>query len=73
MSLAPALARRVRTGGRIVLSGILDAQADAVMTVYRRWFNIGVCESDDGWVRFRELAPEARLTKRCFARPRLDP
>jgi ribosomal protein L11 methyltransferase len=48
--LAPALAARVRGGGRIVLSGILDAQAAAVMTVYRRWFNIGVCEGDDGWV-----------------------
>jgi len=48
--LAPALAHRVRPGGRIVLSGILDAQAGAVITVYRQWFNIGVCESDDGWI-----------------------
>ena len=48
--LAPALARRVRPGGRIVLSGILDAQAAAVITAYRWWFNIGVCDSDDGWV-----------------------
>ena len=50
MVLAPALAGRVREGGRILLSGILEAQADAVMTVYRRWFTIGVCESDDGWI-----------------------
>lgn len=49
MSLAPALAGQVRSGGRIVLSGILDAQADGVMTVYARWFNIGVCERDEGW------------------------
>jgi ribosomal protein L11 methyltransferase len=48
--LAPALAQRVRSGGRIVLSGILDAQAAAVVTAYRRWFNIAVCDSDDGWV-----------------------
>ncbi len=48
--LAPALAHRVRPGGRIVLSGILDAQAATVITSYRRWFNIGVCDSDDGWV-----------------------
>lgn len=57
--LAPALAGRVRPGGRIVLSGILDAQADAVMTVYRRWFKIDVCARDDDWtalggVRHRE-------------------
>ena len=32
ISLAPALARRLRCGGRIVLSGILDAQADAVIS-----------------------------------------
>jgi ribosomal protein L11 methyltransferase len=48
-SLAPALSRQVRPGGRIVLSGILDAQADAVMTVYRRWFTIDVCEREEGW------------------------
>jgi ribosomal protein L11 methyltransferase len=48
--LAPALACRVRPGGRIVLSGILDAQAAAVITAYRRWFNIAICDSDDGWV-----------------------
>ena len=50
MTLAPALARRLRRGGRIVLSGILDAQADAVIAVYERWFIIRVCESEDGWV-----------------------
>ena len=49
-SLAPALAARARRGGRIVLSGILDAQADSLIGVYRRWFNIGVFDRDDGWV-----------------------
>jgi ribosomal protein L11 methyltransferase len=48
--LAPALGRRVRASGRIVLSGILETQADAVMTAYRRWFKIDVCERDDGWI-----------------------
>jgi ribosomal protein L11 methyltransferase len=48
--LAPALAARVKRDGRILLSGILEAQADALLAEYRRWFNIGVCESDDGWV-----------------------
>jgi len=48
--LAPALAGRVRARGRILLSGILEAQAESVMTVYRPWFTIGVCESDQGWV-----------------------
>ena len=48
--LAPVLAGHVRSGGRIVLSGILESQADAVVAVYRRWFNIGVGERDDGWI-----------------------
>ena len=50
LSLAPEFAVRVRSRGRIVLSGILEAQAEAVMTAYRRWFNIGICASEDGWI-----------------------
>jgi ribosomal protein L11 methyltransferase len=50
VALAPSFARRVRGGGRVVLSGILDAQADTVIDAHRRWFNIRVCESEDGWV-----------------------
>lgn len=48
--LAPALALRTKAGGRIVLSGILDAQASGVIDAYERWFNIAVCESEDGWI-----------------------
>jgi ribosomal protein L11 methyltransferase len=48
--LAPLLSARVRGGGRIVLSGVLEAQADAVRDAYGRWFNIGSWGSTDGWV-----------------------
>ena len=48
--LAPAIARRVEPGGRILLCGILATQTDPLIAVYRRWFNIGVGESDDGWI-----------------------
>ena len=48
--LAPALAMRVRPGGRIVLSGILEEQAAAVAAAYARWFNIGPHDVRDGWV-----------------------
>jgi hypothetical protein len=49
--LAPLLAARVRAGGRIVLSGILDAQADSVIAAYAGWFNIAVWKAgEDGWV-----------------------
>lgn len=48
--LAPALAGRVREGGRIVLSGILAAQTDEVVATYVRWFNIAVWQQDEDWV-----------------------
>lgn len=48
--LAPALARRTAPGGRIVLSGVLDAQADEVAATYADWFNIGTWAADEGWV-----------------------
>ena len=48
--LAPALATRVRRGGRIVLSGVLPGQSDAVRAAYARWFKIGPWQGDDGWV-----------------------
>ena len=48
--LAPALAARVRPGGRIVLSGILETQAGEVVAVYDDWFTIGVWKAEDGWV-----------------------
>lgn len=48
--LAPLLAARAAAGGRIILSGILEAQADAVIAAYARWFNIAVWEREEGWV-----------------------
>jgi ribosomal protein L11 methyltransferase len=48
--LAPLLAAHVRPGGRIVLSGILEAQAAAVMAAYERWFTIDVWNIEEGWV-----------------------
>ncbi len=51
MLLAPALAARVRAGGRIVLSGILADQAASVAAAYAPWFIIDVWKTgDDGWV-----------------------
>ena len=61
--LAPALAARVRTGGRIVLSGILEPQATEVSAAYAPWFKISVWARDDGWVALagvRRAAPPAR-------------
>jgi ribosomal protein L11 methyltransferase len=48
--LAPLLAAKVRAGGSIVLSGILEPQADAVKAAYARWFTIDVWKNEQGWV-----------------------
>ena len=48
--LAPLLMQATRAGGTIVLSGILDHQADEVSNVYRPWFAMDAAQHDEGWV-----------------------
>lgn len=47
--LAPLLAAQTRTGGRIVLAGLLDAQSDEVAAAYAPWFDMGVFDRAEGW------------------------
>jgi ribosomal protein L11 methyltransferase len=49
-SLASDFARLVRTGGSLVLAGILAEQADAVTAVYAPWFDIVPVGTREGWV-----------------------
>ncbi|MEW6037512.1 MAG: 50S ribosomal protein L11 methyltransferase [Pseudomonadota bacterium] len=52
MELADELRLRVRAGGRIVLSGILAEQADAVASVYaRKGFEMEPAVFSEGWAR----------------------
>ena len=48
--LAPLLAGAVRSGGQIVLSGILAHQADEVGDAYREWFDMDIKQHDESWV-----------------------
>ena len=48
-ALAPLLAGATRSGGRIVLSGILAEQADDVMHIYAQWFDMVPAVVEDGW------------------------
>ena len=48
--LAPVLAARVATRGRIALSGVLEAQAPEVATAYRPAVDLKVNASEEGWV-----------------------
>jgi ribosomal protein L11 methyltransferase len=47
--LAPAIAARVRPGGRLALSGILEPQAGEVAAAYARWFTLRAWRAAEGW------------------------
>jgi ribosomal protein L11 methyltransferase len=49
-ALAPLLGSRVAEGGLVVLSGILESQAEEVMDVYRQAFTMEVWAVEEGWV-----------------------
>ena len=48
--LAPALVNKMRPGGQIVLSGVLERQADEVIATYSQWLNLSVWRESEGWV-----------------------
>jgi ribosomal protein L11 methyltransferase len=47
--LAPLLAGSARSGGRIVLSGVLAEQAPEVEKIYGQWFDMAPTVIEDGW------------------------
>ena len=47
--LAPLLAARVRRGGRVALSGVLEAQAAELADAYAAWSELTIAGVDDGW------------------------
>jgi ribosomal protein L11 methyltransferase len=48
--LAPVIAANVRAGGHLVLSGILDSQADELIAHYAPYADLQVWRSHEGWV-----------------------
>jgi ribosomal protein L11 methyltransferase len=48
--LAPMLAGRVRSGGQLILSGVLERQAQEVAGAYAPWLPLLVWQTRDGWV-----------------------
>jgi ribosomal protein L11 methyltransferase len=47
--LAPAIAARVKVGGRLALAGILDEQAERVAAAHAQWFTLARWCAADGW------------------------
>ncbi|HET6718953.1 MAG TPA: 50S ribosomal protein L11 methyltransferase [Rhodocyclaceae bacterium] len=62
-ALAPALAARVRPGGRLALSGILREQAEEIIAIYAPWAKLDIFGEHEGWVCLaghrHDPAPEA--------------
>ncbi len=48
--LAPMLCARVRPAGHLVLSGVLERQAEEVAAAYAPWIIMSVWKAQDGWV-----------------------
>ncbi|CAM5212704.1 Ribosomal protein L11 methyltransferase OS=Castellaniella defragrans OX=75697 GN=prmA PE=3 SV=1 [Castellaniella defragrans] len=48
--LAPMLASQVAPGGFLVLSGVLERQADEVAQAYAPWLPLQVWAAREGWV-----------------------
>ncbi|HEX6997362.1 MAG TPA: 50S ribosomal protein L11 methyltransferase [Gammaproteobacteria bacterium] len=59
-ALAPRLAARLRPGGTIVLSGVLEAQCASLQDAYAPWFDAFERATLDGWSRLvaRRVGPE---------------
>jgi len=48
--MAPMLSAHVARGGHLVLSGILQRQADELMHAYAPWLALQVVDHDEGWI-----------------------
>lgn len=48
--LAPVLIKALQPGGIVVLSGILETQAEEVLQVYGMWCDMKIAAKDQGWV-----------------------
>jgi ribosomal protein L11 methyltransferase len=58
--MAPMLGSRVASGGWLVLSGILAAQADTVIAAYAPYIALGIAGELDGWIALAgKLSPAA--------------
>lgn len=50
IALAPTFAGLIHQGGAVILSGILDEQADEVKRAYEPWFEIIQCINRENWI-----------------------
>jgi ribosomal protein L11 methyltransferase len=60
IELAPKLAAATKVGGRIVLAGLLERQADEVRAAYAPWFEFEVDGQREGWNRISGIKKSAQ-------------
>jgi ribosomal protein L11 methyltransferase len=48
--LAPLLCQHVKSGGHLVLAGILARQAEELQAAYAPWVALSVSDEEDGWI-----------------------
>ncbi len=48
--LAPLLCAHVAEGGHLVLAGILERQADELISAYSPYCQLAVSDTEDGWI-----------------------
>src|SRR3546814_18121048 len=65
--LAPMLANRVAPGGYLVLSGVLERQAEEVALAYAPWLALGAWRTREGWVCLSGRSEERRVGKECVS------
>lgn len=59
--LAPLLASHTNIGGKLVLAGILDEQADDMIQIYRPYFDLSVWQTAEGWSAIAGIRVCARV------------
>jgi ribosomal protein L11 methyltransferase len=55
MLLAPLLVSRLKPGGRLALSGVLESQAEQVIAAYAPHVSLSVGATHEGWVRLEGM------------------
>ncbi|MGH8320891.1 MAG: 50S ribosomal protein L11 methyltransferase, partial [Gammaproteobacteria bacterium] len=55
VELAPCFAAHLKSGGRLVLSGILDSQRDEIHNAYAPWFRFAGGAQSAEWVLMNGL------------------
>ncbi|MEH6624997.1 MAG: 50S ribosomal protein L11 methyltransferase [Motiliproteus sp.] len=51
VELAPTLAKLIKSGGLIALSGVLESQAQNLIAAYSPWFDLQVPDQREEWIR----------------------